>query len=95
MRYFLFLLLMSPSLLTMAQAVTKSADRRQIGLEAFDQNDLPKAFGMLDSWLSDHPDDGEIYLYRARIWNQFKNPQKADIDYTAYLQFFPDHGGIP
>ncbi|MBS4071229.1 MAG: tetratricopeptide repeat protein [Algoriphagus sp.] len=94
MRYFLFLLLMSPSLLTMAQAVTKSADRRQIGLEAFDQNDLPKAFGMLDSWLSDHPDDGEIYLYRARIWNQFKNPQKADIDYTAYLQFFPDHGEV-
>ncbi len=94
MRYLLLLLLIGQSLLTVAQVNTKPAQRRQIGLEAYEKNDLPKAFGMLDSWLADHPDDGEIYLYRARIWNQFKNPQNADIDYTAYLQFFPDHGEV-
>lgn len=94
MRCLLFLLLMGQCLSTVAQVISSPSQRRQLGLEAYEQNDLPQAFGMLDSWLADHPDDGEIYLYRARIWNQFKNSQNADIDYTAYLQFFPDHGEV-
>lgn len=94
MRYLLFFLLVTQSLATAAQVITSSSQRRKLGMEAYEQNDLPRAFGLLDSWLSDHPDDGEIYLYRARIWNQFKNSQNAEIDYTAYLQFFPDHGEV-
>ena len=94
MRYLLFFLLVTQSLATAAQVITSSSQRRKLGMEAYEQNDLPRAFGLLDSWLSDHPDDGEIYLYRARIWNQFKNSQNTEIDYTAYLQFFPDHGEV-
>jgi tetratricopeptide (TPR) repeat protein len=94
MKNWLFLLLLFPLLPSFGQEVATSTQRKQLGITAYEENDFPRAFALLDSWLMDHPNDGEVYLYRARIWQHMKNPERAAIDYTAYLTFFPDHGEV-
>lgn len=94
MRRLLFLILLLSPMVAQAQGTIAASQRKQLGIEAYEQSDWPRAFAYLDSWLTDHPNDGEVYLYRARTWNQLKDPGRAAIDYTAYLQFFPEHGEV-
>ncbi len=94
MRNLLFLSILVLATDVYSQVASKDAHRKQLGIEAFEKNDLDLSFSLLDSWLRDHPNDGEVYLYRARILNQFKDYSLSDIDYTAYLSFFPNHGEV-
>ncbi|MBC6365506.1 tetratricopeptide repeat protein [Algoriphagus sp. AK58] len=94
MRYVLILTFLMTFSWCLAQEIVPASQRRQAGLEAYEKNDLALAFALLDSWLKDHPNDGEIYLYRARIWMQAKEWSYADADFTAYLRFYPENGEV-
>lgn len=94
MRYLLLLFLILPPNWSLSQDIVPANQRRQVGLEAYEKNDLSLAFALLDSWLRDHPDDGEIYLYRARIRSQWKEYPLAEADLTAYVTFYPEQGEV-
>ncbi|PZV86165.1 Tfp pilus assembly protein PilF [Algoriphagus aquaeductus] len=94
MRTCCFLLLFFLMAKSLAQQIVPDPQRRKVGLDAYEKNDLQLAFVLLDSWLRDHPNDGEIYLYRGRIRERFKEYDFAEIDLTAYLTFFPEQGEV-
>lgn len=94
MRYFGILLLLLSNSSLFSQNVVSSNQRKQVAIQAFEKDDFSTSLALINSWLLDYPNDSEGYLYRARIWNQLQDHSKADIDYTAYLQFIPDQAEV-